>query len=50
MRLWSRSTLRVWKKLSIGALSRQFPLRLMDGVITAAARTWLNSSAAYSLV
>jgi hypothetical protein len=25
--------LEVWKKLSIGALSQQSPLRLMDGVI-----------------
>ena len=29
---------RVPKKLSIGALSQQFPLRLIDGVIAAACR------------
>jgi hypothetical protein len=35
-----RSVLRVWKKLSIGALSQQSPLRLMEGVIPDAARAW----------
>ena len=34
-----RSTLSVWKKLSIGALSRQFPFRLIDGVIRVHALT-----------
>jgi transposase-like protein len=37
--------LRVWKKLSIGALSQQSPLRLMEGVIPAAARAWRYASA-----
>jgi hypothetical protein len=41
-----RSTLSVWKKLSIGALSRRFPFRLIDGMIPAAARAFWSSSAA----
>ena len=35
-RWWTRSTLSEWEKLSMGALSRQLPLRLIDGVVPAA--------------
>jgi hypothetical protein len=35
------------EEASIGALSRQFPFRLIDGEISAAARAWRYSSAVY---
>ena len=38
LRWWTSSVFRVPKKLSIGALSQQFPLRLIDWMIAAACR------------
>jgi len=35
-RLWVRSTLSVWKKLSVGALLDQFPEQLIEGIKHAA--------------
>ena len=43
-RWWTRSTFRGWKKRPIGALSRRRPLRLMEGVIPAAARVFRHGS------
>jgi hypothetical protein len=44
---WTSSVFKVPKKLSIGALSEQFALRLIDWVMAAACRISRYSLAAY---
>jgi len=48
-RWWTNSVFSVPKKLSIGALSQQFALRLIDWVMAAACRMSRYSPAAYWL-